>query len=192
MNMRPGQDLHLHTIYSKNDSAIVPEQTMELISKISHAEVIGVSDHLEHMNKDEFGNYRKQAKHYGFLVGTEVDGPGSVDYAIEVEPEYYVYHCFNSDAAYKGAERLLATGKPLIIAHPMMLDTDLNRLPSECFIEISNRYVWRNNWRKFFTPYLNRFRFVLSSDAHQPLMLNQTVARYVGKELGIKESMVFP
>jgi hypothetical protein len=31
----------------------------------------------------------------------------------------------------------------VIVAHPTAFDTDLGRVPSECLIEINNRYVWK-------------------------------------------------
>jgi hypothetical protein len=33
---------------------------------------------------------------------------------------------------------------------------------------------------------------VISSDAHQPNWLNQTLARYVARELEIQETLLFP
>ena len=71
------------------------------------------------------------------------------------------------------------------------MGTNPDRLSSECFLEINNRYVWRNDWKSFYTPHLRRFRFVISSDAHQPNWLNQTVARYVAGELKVEETLVF-
>jgi hypothetical protein len=73
----------------------------------------------------------------------------------------------------------------------MFMGTNLDRLPPECLIEVNNRYVWRNDWRAKLGPYVNRFRFVIDSDAHQPNWLNQNVARYVARELGIKETLLF-
>jgi histidinol phosphatase-like PHP family hydrolase len=74
----------------------------------------------------------------------------------------------------------------------MWMDTDLDRLPPEVFIEINNRYVWRNDWRVRLAPYTDRFRFVINSDAHQPHWLSQTVARRVAAELGVEETLLFP
>ena len=71
------------------------------------------------------------------------------------------------------------------------LDTNLERVPPACLIEINNRYIWRCDWRRWYAPYRDRFRFVISSDAHQPNWLNQTVARYVAAELGIRETLLF-
>ena len=42
------QDLHIHTVFSDQDSSVVPEQTPELVARIAHAQVIGISDHFEH------------------------------------------------------------------------------------------------------------------------------------------------
>jgi hypothetical protein len=103
-----------------------------------------------------------------------------------------VYHCYDRDADYRGLERLLATGKPVIVAHPHMLDTNLERVPEQCLVEINNRYIWRCDWRDYYGPFRERFRFVISSDAHQPNWLNQTVAAYVAKQLGLQEQLVFP
>jgi hypothetical protein len=101
-----------------------------------------------------------------------------------------VYHCRNRDRDYRGAERLLATGKPLIIAHPLILETNLHRLPPQCLIEINNRYVWRSDWETL-RAFTDVFSFVIDSDAHQPHWLNQNVACYVAKELGIVETLLF-
>lgn len=43
------QDLHIHTIWSSGDGAVVPEQTVELIAQIRHARVVGISDHFEYL-----------------------------------------------------------------------------------------------------------------------------------------------
>jgi hypothetical protein len=110
---------------------------------------------------------------------------------MDADPEYYIYHCYDRNDSYQGAERLLETGKPVIIAHPLIMNTDLNRVPTGCIIEISNRYVWRSNWPKRFSGFTDRFQFVISSDAHQPLMLNQTYARFVSQAMGVDETLVF-
>src|SRR4030043_298865 len=39
--------------------------------------------------------------------------------------------------------------------------------------------------------YYNKFRFVLSSDAHQPNWLNLNVSRFVASELGVQEVILF-
>jgi hypothetical protein len=57
-------------------------------------------------------------------------------------------------------------------------------------VEVNNRYSWRDDWRKSLGPWV--FRFVISSDAHQPNWLNQTYARYVAAALGIRETLLFP
>ena len=89
-------------------------------------------------------------------------------------------------------ETLLATGKPVIVAHPMLLGTDLNLVPTECIVEINNRYVWRDSqWREL-AVYRGRFRFVVGSDAHQPHWLNQNIARRVMAELELTETLLFP
>ena len=126
----------------------------------------------------------------GLLLGTEVDGAGSVSFASSLEFDYYVYHCRDRAEDYTGAERLLATGRPVIIAHPNALGTDLSRVPGDCLIELNNRYIWRCDWQAFYGPYRQSFGFVVSSDAHQPHWLNQSVARRAAAELGIEEVLV--
>jgi histidinol phosphatase-like PHP family hydrolase len=39
-------------------------------------------------------------------------------------------------------------------------------------------------------PYLNKFRFVISSDAHQPNWLGQSAARRAANDLGIEEYLM--
>jgi histidinol phosphatase-like PHP family hydrolase len=187
---RVPQDLHIHSTFSHLDSAVVREQTPELIASVGHAKVLGISDHFEHFNY-RFDEYAATLRNLGFHVGVEVDGSDYTDEAALFDFEYYIYHCRDHDAEYKGIETLLATGKPVIVAHPMVLQTDLNKVPHECFVEINNRYVWRNDWRSKIGPFTGRFRFVFGSDAHQPSWLNQNVARYVAEKLNIKESILF-
>mgnify|MGYP006292036173 CR=1 FL=1 len=184
------QDLHIHTVFSEHDSAVVPEQTPELIAKVNHARIIGISDHFEHFDY-RFDEYQQVLKKWGFHIGTEVDGSEYVDQAAGMDFEYYIYHCRDDAREYRGIETLLATGKPVIIPHPMALDTDLKKVPEACFIEINNRYVWRDDWRRKIGPFAKHFRFVIGSDAHQPIWLNQNVARYVAGQLGIEETLVF-
>lgn len=185
------QDLHIHTIFSAGDSAVVAEQTLELISKVKHAKMIGISDHFESITSEYYPTYRKAVSSYGFKVGTEVDGARSVAEAASLDFDYYLYHCRDEADDYNGIETLLMTDKPVIIAHPYAFDTKLHRIPNECYIEINNRYIWRFDWRNYLSDYVDDFRFILSSDAHQPNWLNQNVSQYVAKELGITETMVF-
>ena len=184
------QDLHLHTTWSNEDSAIVPEQTLELIASVRHARVIGISDHFEHIH-DRFDDYANAVRAAGLRVGTEVNGHAWADAALALSCDYRIYHCWDCDADYAALERLLADGTPVIVAHPNALGTDLDRVPTDCLVELNNRYVWRCDWRAFYGPYRDRFRFVLSSDAHQPNWLNQTVAQHVAKALGIRETLLF-
>jgi histidinol phosphatase-like PHP family hydrolase len=184
------QDLHIHTIYSTGDSAVVKEQTIELVAKIRHAEVIGISDHFEYLG-EVYDKYRNEVYSHGMKLGTEVDGSRSVDEACGFEFDYYIYHCWDNEKDYRSVEKLLGTGKPVIIAHPYATGTQLDKVPVECLIEINNRYVYRYDWRTFFSGYIKRFRFILSSDAHQPNWLNQTISRYVAAELGIEETLLF-
>ena len=183
------QDLHIHTTFSKDDSAVVPEQTVALTAAVGHARIIGISDHFESI-VDDFPTYAAAVRAHGLRVGTEVNGAEWVREAEAVEVQYYVYHCRDRHDDYQGAERLAATGKPVIIAHPHALETDLRKVPAECLIEINNRYVWRSPWETF-RSFLKAFSFVISSDAHQPHWLNQNVARHVARELGIRETLLF-
>lgn len=185
------QDLHIHTTYSENDKAIDPLQTIELIAKIKHAQVVGISDHFENLTNGSFETYAKTVVDHGLKLGVEVDGHLWTKEAAEYDVDYYIAHCRDSEADYRGLEYLLQTGKPVIVAHPNAFPTDLNRVPPECLIEINNRYVWRDDWLSFYTPHINRFKFVISSDAHQPNWLGQAVAQYAAKELGIKEHLIF-
>ena len=188
MNRLP-QDLHIHTTFSRHDGAVAPEQTVQLVAAVAHARITGISDHLESI-VDDFPTYAQAVRSRGFMVGTEVNGADWVREAEAVEAQYYVYHCRDRERDYRGTERLLATGKPLIIAHPLILETDLNRVPPQCLIEINNRYVWRSNWETLH-PFTEMFSFVIDSDAHQPHWLNQNIARYVARELKITETLLF-
>jgi hypothetical protein len=188
MNQLP-QDLHIHTTFSHADGAVAPEQTVGLVAAIAHARVIGISDHLESI-ADDFPAYARTVRSFGFQVGTEVNGADWVGEAESVDAQYYVYHCRDRQRDYLGAEQLLASGRPVIIAHPLVLETDLRRVPPQCLVEINNRYVWRSDWETL-KPFTGVFSFVIDSDAHQPHWLNQNVARYVAGELGITETLLF-
>jgi hypothetical protein len=185
------QDLHIHTTYSTGDSSVSNEQTIEFIAQVGHARIIGISDHLEYLDDPIFSKYAERIRTQGLRLGAEVNGSQWVDRARELDLEYYIYQCFDRDADYKGADLLLESGMPVIIAHPLLLDTDLDKVPPECYIEVNNRYVWRYNWRLRLRPYVKRFNFVIASDAHTPNWLAQHVARYVAGELGISESILF-
>lgn len=185
------QDLHVHTTYSSGDDSIVREQTVEFLAQFRHARILGISDHTEYI-LDNFDEYQRTLRAHRFHVGTEVNGAHWVRAASELDVDYYFYHCRDNTADYLGAEELLDTGKPVVISHPLHMGTNLQRVPKGCYVEINNRYVWRYDWRAGFTPYLKRFRFVISSDAHQPHFLNQHVARQVARELGIGETLLFP
>jgi len=189
-NFQYPQDLHIHTVFSGQDNSVVPEQTPELVAWIAHAQVIGISDHFEQFADKAYDEYVERIRLLDMLVGTEVDGAGSVDFATSLAFDYYIYHCRNIAADYRGIERLLATGRPVIIAHPNVLETDLDRVPDVCLVEINNRYIWHCNWRVFYGPHQDRFRFVISSDAHQPNWLSQSAARKVAAELGIQEQRI--
>ena len=185
------QDLHIHTTYSSGDRAVVPGQTMELIASMKHAEVTGISDHVEYLTGSAFDAYSSEAKSRGFRLGAEINNVEDVDFALSLPLEYRVFHCYDEDICYEAAGKMVESGQPLIIAHPMAVGTDLSRIPEGCYVEINNRYIWRGDWKTFFAPWAEHFDFVFSSDAHQPHWLNQNVARYVGKELGIQETLLF-
>lgn len=185
------QDLHIHTVFSTGDSSVVPQQTLELIASVGHAEVVGISDHIEYLREPVFSDYAAAVGDRGFRLGAEIGHEEDVDFALSLPLEYHVFHCYDEDRCYKAAERMVDSGKPLIIAHPMAVRTNLSRLPGECFVEINNRYIWQKDWRSYFTPWLERFAFVFSSDAHQPHWLNQNVARNVASQLGIRETLIF-
>jgi len=183
------QDLHVHSTWSHGDSAIVPEQTIGLIASLGHARIRGISDHFEHI-VDDFEAYRDAVRGAGLAVGTEIDGHQWVAAALDADCDYRIFHCYDRDADYRALPTLLAAGKPVIVAHPNALDTDLTRVPPECLVELNNRYIWRCDWRAFYGPHRERFRFVIGSDAHQPSWLNQTVARHVAAALGIAETLL--
>ena len=186
------QDLHIHTTFSSTDSSVVPEQTVELVAFARHARVVGISDHFEMFMPHRWEEYRTEVRKYGFYLGTEVNGHASVDEAIRFDFDYYIYHCWGHEPKdYTALDKLLGTGRPVIIAHPYAIGTDLNKIPSNCFVEINNRYIWRVDWRKELTPFINKFRWVVNSDAHQPNWLNQSIAQQVARQLGVKEEILF-
>jgi histidinol phosphatase-like PHP family hydrolase len=185
------QDLHIHTLWSHGDSAVVPEQTVALVAALGHAGTVGISDHFEFLVDGAFDAYAREVRGAGLRLGIEVNGAEWVGDAAAAPVDYYVVHCFDRDADYRGLERLLGTGRPVIVAHPHALDTDLSRVPPECRVEINNRYVWRCDWRSYYGPYRDRFAFVLGSDAHQPNWLGQAVAEHVARSLGITPTRVF-
>ena len=185
------QDLHVHTIFSRGDGAVVPEQTVELVARIAHARVLGISDHLEYVG-DAFEEYARAVRAHRFHLGLEVNGADWVASAEALPVDYFIYHCRDRTADYRGAERLAATGRPVIVAHPQALQTDLRRVNPACLVEINNRYAWREPGYKALAPFAARFRFVIGSDAHQPHWLNQTAARCIARELGVGETLLFP
>ena len=185
------QDLHIHTIFSTGDGAVSKEQTIDLVAGINHASIIGISDHFEYIAEENFKNYSETVNNFGFKLGTEIDGHKWVDPALDYDFDYYVYHCWDDQKDYKALEKLMSKDKPVIIAHPYAIGTNLNNLPENSIIEINNRYIIRYDWRTYLKNYLNKFRFVLSSDAHKPKGLNLNVSRFVADELGIKEVILF-
>ncbi|MDA3957509.1 hypothetical protein [Oceanispirochaeta sp.] len=186
------QDLHVHTTFSTGDSAIVPQQTVELIAGLNHALIRGISDHFEYIQGSIFDVYQAKLYAYGFYCGCEVNDSIDALEAVKYPYDYYIYHCRDKASEYKGAERLLSTGKPVIVSHPIAIGADLNKVPTECYVEINNRYIWKTeDYKSFFAPHLNRFRFVIGSDAHQPNWLSQTVARQAAVQMGITESKIF-
>ncbi len=189
---RVPQDLHIHTTFSSTDSQVVPEQTIDTVAFVHHADIIGISDHFEHFMPHRYHEYCEKLKLYNFLVGTEVNGHQSVPQASKFEFDYYIYHCWgHEDNDYKALIDLISTGKPVIVAHPYATNTDLNRIPENSYVEINNRYISRFDWRKLITPFKDKFQWVIGSDAHQPHWLNQNIARKVAEEMGIKETILF-
>ena len=186
------QDLHVHTVFSVGDGAVVPQMSIEFIASIGHADVRGISDHFEYLRGEIFEDYASEVRKYGFYLGCEVNDSSDACEAINYPYDYYIYHCRDKESEYRGTEVLLSTGKPVIISHPMAMGADLSKVPAECYIEVNNRYVWRDDYLSYYSPWLNKFSFVFGSDAHQPNWLNQVIARKVGHEIGIKESILFP
>ena len=185
------QDLHIHTEYSYGDRAVIKGMTVELIAWLKHAQIIGISDHFEYLTGKVFTKYQKHVKSSGFYCGTEVDGYKEARKAIDYEFDYFIYHCFDKRKDYEGANILLSTQKPVIIAHPYAIGTRLEKVPESCFVEINNRYIWRNDWKKVLSPFVNKFKFILSSDAHQPNWLNQDISIKVARELDLQETIIF-
>ena len=185
------QDLHIHTTYSTSDSAVVTEQTVALVAAVKHAGIVGISDHFDSLVDWTFEIYEKEIRQAGLKVGVEVDGYTWAAEALNYNVDYYIFHCRDQDADYHSLDTLLSSAKPVIVAHPNMLGTNLNRVAGECLIEINNRYVWRTDWKQFYSPFKNHFKFVIGSDAHQPHWLSQAVAHYVAEQLQIEEHLVF-
>jgi len=186
------QDLHVHTTFSFGDGAVVAEQTVALVAEVRHARVLGISDHLEFVHGPRFEEYERTVRKHGLRLGVEVNGGDWLAEALDIEVDYYIAHCFDRDGDYRALQRLVDTGKPVIVAHPLFIGTDLSRVPRACFLEINNRYVWRSDWRAGFAGHTGRFRFVIGSDAHQPSWLGQSVARRVAAEIGVRETILFP
>jgi len=185
------QDLHIHSTWSNDDAAVVPEQTISFIAELRHAQVVGISDHFELIGEDRFEEYAREVRACGLKVGMEIDGSRWLSAVQATDADYRIFHCYDRDSDYKALDRLVEMGQPVIVAHPNALNTNLSRVPPECLVEINNRYVWRCDWRSFYGPFVDRFELVISSDAHQPNWLNQTVARYVAAELGVREKLLF-
>ncbi len=185
------QDLHIHTVFSTGDSAVSREQTVEMVARIHHARIIGISDHFEYIGEENYMKYKETVTGFGFKLGTEVDGHKWVEPALNHDFDYYIYHCWDDPKDYRGLEKLMSKGRPVIVAHPYATGTSLDKIPESSIVEINNRYVIRYDWKAFFSEYLNKFRFVLSSDAHQPNWLNLNVSRFVAGELGIREEILF-
>ena len=191
MNNTVKQDLHIHTVYSTGDGAIEPQQTMALIDELNHAEIRGISDHFEYLTGSVFDKYRREAYFYGFYCGCEVNDSEDAMEAIDYPFDYYIYHCRDKASEYQGAEILLNTGKPVIISHPIAIGADLKKVPTDCLIELNNRYIWKADYESYFKPFLERFNFVIGSDAHKPNWLNQVVARHAASVLDVEETLVF-
>jgi len=186
------QDIHIHTVYSTGDGAVAPQQKPAFLGSIGHARITGISDHYEFLTDDKvLESYFNDLYTNGFYAGTEVNGPDWTDGASKQPFDYFIYHCYDIEEAYPEIDTLLNTGKPVIIAHPFMLGTDLSRVPADCYVEINNRYIWRCEWDKLLPPWKDKFNWICSSDAHKPNQLNQNVVQYVRKVLDIPETMIF-
>lgn len=186
------QDLHIHTIFSAIDSAVLPQQTIEMVAFAKHAEIVGISDHFEMFMPGKWDDYKKEVKKHGFHLGIEVNGHESVEQALKFEFEYFIYHCWGDVSEdYTALKKLQLSGKPVIVAHPYATNTDLSKIPEGSLVEINNRYVWRYDWKSFLSPFVNKFKWILSSDAHQPNWLNQQIALRVAEELKITETLLF-
>jgi len=190
--MQLPQDLHIHTVYSSGDSAVTPEMTPELVARINHARVVGISDHFEYLQDEVFQEYQRDVLENGFYLGCEINSGAETEIAIQYPFDYFIYHCRDIESEYQGAHRLMETGKPVIVSHPMVFGVDLNRLSEDVYIEVNNRYVWRRDYKGYYTPWIGKRKFVIGSDAHQPNWLGQSAARMVANELGIEESLLFP
>jgi hypothetical protein len=101
------------------------------------------------VGEDTFEEYSREIRTVGLKVGMEIDGYRWVSAARSVDADYRIFHCYDRDADYGALDLLLETGRPVIVVHPNALDTDLERVPLECLIEINNRYVRRCDWRSF-------------------------------------------
>jgi histidinol phosphatase-like PHP family hydrolase len=185
------QDLHIHTTFSSSDDSVVPEQTIALVAAIQHARIVGISDHFECLVDGPFDAYEKQIRQVGLKLGIEVDGHPWAREAAGYAVDYFIYHCRDREADYRSLDTLLATGKPVIVAHPNILNTDLRKVPAQCLIEINNRYVWRTDWQQYYGPFIEHFNFIIGSDAHQPNWLSQSAAQYAAARLGVEEHLVF-
>ncbi|MDC7224092.1 MAG: hypothetical protein PQJ60_10150 [Spirochaetales bacterium] len=190
MNKPIEQDLHIHTVYSTGDSSVEPQQNIPFIKSLNHARVAGISDHFEYLT-EVFEAYREEVHSHGFWCGCEIDRGHHTPHALDLPFDYYIFHCRNEASEYAAAEKLLESGKPVIISHPMAIGADLNKVPSGCFIEVNNRYVWKGDYMSFYTPHLDRFRFVLGSDAHKPNWLNHLVCQQAADQLGIQPTRIF-
>lgn len=147
------QDLHIHTTFSAGDNSVVPEQTVALVASIKHAKTIGISDHFENLVDGVFDVYEKEVRKAGLKVGAEIDGHPWVNAAMGFQLDYFIFHCRDQTADYRALDLLLSTGKPVIVAHPNALDTDLKRVSTDCLIEINNRYIWRTDWTSYYGPF---------------------------------------
>jgi hypothetical protein len=129
------QDLHIHTTFSSADHSIVPEQTIALIAAVKHARITGISDHLEAIYPVKIDEYLSEVRKHGLKVGVEVNGHEWAGIATTVNTDYYIYHCYDTGADYRGAQKLLSSGKPVIIAHPQFLNTNLDKVPEGCLLK---------------------------------------------------------
>jgi predicted metal-dependent phosphoesterase TrpH len=147
------QDLHIHTTFSTGDSAVSKEQTVEMVAKINHAKITGISDHFEYIGEENFIQYKESVTSFGFKLGTEVDGHKWVKSALNYDFDYYIFHCRDTREDYNGLRKLMTKGRPVIIAHPYAMGTRLEEIPDNSIVEINNRYIVRYDWKMFFSGF---------------------------------------
>ena len=92
----------------------------------------------------------KSVRRAGLWVGTEVNGAAWISAALDAPVDYYIVHCYDTDADYTGLERLLGTGRPVIVAqrqaqgrdgrHPVAQAVGGQRRPPRCETEVVEEF----------------------------------------------------